>query len=85
MPALHVRRHAAGYHEWPSSTPIIDAVVTVSGVASVVIGGHALLFLALALLHGNDALAAKNALFIVGILVVNGLIDALRHWRRHHG
>jgi len=77
--------HRPSYHAWPSSTPIIDAVMTIIGVASVVIGGYALLFLALALLHDDDVLAAKYALFLVGIVLVNGFVDALRHWRRHHG
>ena len=81
---MDVRFGQASYHEWRGSTPIIDAVMTIAGVASVVIGGYALLFLGLALLHDNDVLAGKYALFLVGILIVNGLLDLLRHWRRHH-
>ena len=78
-------RHSRGYHEWPSSTPVIDAIGAVVAVASVVIGCHAALFLALALRQGDDEAAAENALFFVAIGLANGVVDALRHVRRHHG
>jgi hypothetical protein len=38
-----------------------------------------------ALREGNEAVAADNALIFVGIALANGTVDALRHWRRHHG
>jgi hypothetical protein len=77
--------HAPGYHEWPNSTPIVDAIMTVIAVASVVIGSYALLFLALAVLRGDGALAVDNGLIFVGVMVLNGVADCVRHWRRHHG
>jgi hypothetical protein len=76
--------HARGYHEWESSTPVLDAVGAVVAVASVVIGGHAAIFLAYALRRGDDEVAVQNALFFVGIGIANGSVDALRRWRRHH-
>jgi hypothetical protein len=78
-------RHARGYHEWPTSTPVIDAIRTVIAVASVLIGGYAALFLALALWARDREAAADTAVFFVAIAIANGLIDGLRHWRRHHG
>jgi hypothetical protein len=72
------------YHEWPSSTPVIDVVVSVAAMASVVIGAHAALFLALALSNGDTATAFEDALFFVAIGAGNGALEALRHWRRHH-
>jgi uncharacterized membrane protein len=77
-------RHARSYHKWARSTPVADAVMTVVAVASVVIGGHALLFLALALMAGNTQLALANGLVLVTIAMINGLLDVLRWWRRHH-
>jgi hypothetical protein len=78
------RRHSHGYHEWASETPVIDVVRTVIAVASVLIGTYAGLFMILALQAGNDEAAAENALFFVAIALVNGIVDAVRHWRRHH-
>jgi hypothetical protein len=78
-------RHRPSYHAWSSSTPVIDAVRAVIAMASVVIGSHAALFLLLALGEGDRETAAQNALFFVAIAVANGGVDALRHWRRHHG
>ena len=78
-------RHARDYHEWPNSTPVIDAIGAIVAVASVVIGAHAALFLVFALREGNEAVAADNALIFVAIALANGFVDALRHWRRHHG
>jgi len=63
---------------------VIDVVVSVLAMASVVIGAHATLFLALALSVGDTKTAAANALFFVGIGAANGSVEALRHWRRHH-
>ena len=76
--------HSAGYHAWPSSTPVIDAAATVVAVASVVIGAHALLFLAYALGNSDASTAAQDASFLVAIAIANGGVDALRRWRRHH-
>jgi hypothetical protein len=74
-----------GYHEWPNTTPVIDAIGAVVAVASVVIGAHAALLLALAVRNGDEETAAENALFFVAIALANGAVDALRRWRRHHG
>ena len=78
------RRHTRGYHAWASETPVIDVIRTVIAVASVLVGSYAALFLALALMAGNGRLAAENALFFPAIVLVNGVVDAVRHWRRHH-
>jgi hypothetical protein len=77
-------RHGRSYHEWPSETPVVDVVRTVIAVASVLIGSYAALFLVLALQAGDGRTAAENALFFVAIALVNGLVDAVRHGRRHH-
>jgi hypothetical protein len=76
--------HSSSYHEWESSTPVLDAVGAVVGVASVVIGGHAAIFLAYALRSGDKASAVQNGLFFVGIGLANGAVDGLKRWRRHH-
>jgi len=81
---LHLR-HSRSYHEWPNATPVVDVVGTVIAAASVVIGSYAALFLALAVQAGDERLALKNALFFVAIALANGLVDVVRHWRRHHG
>ena len=78
-------RHSQSYHAWPSPTPVIDVVRTVIGVASVLIGSYAALFCVLALQAGDQRLAVTNALFFVPIALANALVDAVRHWRRHHG
>jgi hypothetical protein len=77
--------HARGYHEWCCSTPVIDVAGTVVGVASVVIGAHAAIFLAIAISNSNGRLIFENSLFFVGILLANAFVDGLRHWRRHYG
>jgi hypothetical protein len=79
------RRHSRSYHEWPSSTPVVDAVRAIVGVASIVIGGHAALFLAVAMRDGDEEAVTINAMFFAGIALANAFMDALRHWRRHHG
>jgi hypothetical protein len=81
---LHVA-HRRGYHEWPASTPVIDAIGAVVAVMSVVIGSYAGLFLILAAGAGEWDTAADNALFFVVIAVANGIVDAVRRWYRHHG
>lgn len=77
-------RHRAGYHAHARSTPVIDAIGAIVGVASVVIGTYALLFLAFAMQHGDVDVAVENGLFLVVIAAANGLFEALRHWVRHH-
>ena len=77
--------HSPRYHEWKASTPVIDVVATVLAVASVVIGAHAGLFLAIALSTGNGDAARGSAMFFVAIGLGNGALELLRHWRRHHG
>ena len=79
------RRHGAHYHEWPSSTPVLDAIAAVIAAASVVIGGYAALYAILAALAGDLELVFEYAPFFVAIGVANGALDLLRHWRRHHG
>ena len=77
--------HSRTYHAWPRSTPVIDAVATIVAVASVVIGAHAALFLAIAASNGDRATAIEDVLFLIAIAVANALLDIIRHWRRHHG
>ena len=77
-------RHAQGYHAYARSTPVIDAIGAIVGVASVVIGTYALLFLGFAMHHGNGAVAVQNALLIAAIAIGNGLFETMRHWIRHH-
>jgi hypothetical protein len=76
--------HGRRYHEWPSSTPVIDVVRTLIAVASVMIGSHAAIFLAIAFSNGDNGLVVKNALFFVGIAIANAAVDGVRYWRRHH-
>ena len=78
-------RHTRTYHEWVSLTPVVDALAAVVAVASVVVGTHAGLFLLLALESGDEAAAIDCGKFFVAIAIANGLVDLLRHWRRHHG
>jgi hypothetical protein len=76
--------HARSYHEWESTTPVVDALGAVVAVASVVIGGHATLFLAVAVSDGDDVAAVENGLILVAIGIANCSVDLLRRWRRHH-
>ena len=78
-------RHAHGYHAYARSTPVIDAIGAIVGVASVVIGTYAVLFLGFAMHHGNAEVAVQNGLFLAAIALANGAFEALRHWCRHHG
>ena len=78
-------RHTRAYHEHARETPVIDAIGSVIAVASLVIGSYAMIFLAFAVHHGNVAMAVDCGLFLVVIAVANGLFEALRRWRRHHG
>jgi hypothetical protein len=72
------------HHEPPKSTPLIDAIGAVVAVASVVIGGYAGLFLFTAAMAERWDTAADCALFFVFIAVANAIVDAARHWSRHH-
>jgi hypothetical protein len=78
-------RHASGYHAYARSTPVIDAIGAIVGVASIVIGTYALLFLGFAMHHGNAAVALQNGLVLAAIAVTNVVFEAIRHWIRHHG
>ena len=71
-----------GYYERASTTPLLDAVGTILGVASVVTGGYAALFMAIAIRDGNGHLAFKNSLFLIVIAVANGALSVARRWRR---
>jgi hypothetical protein len=73
-----------GYHEWESTTPVLDALGAVVGMISVVVGGHAALALWFALRDGDHAAAMQSGLFFVAIGVANAFVDVLRRWRRHH-
>jgi hypothetical protein len=77
-------RHAASYHAYTRSTPVIDAIGAIVGVASVVIGTYALLFLAFAMHHGNAAVAFQNGLVLTAIALTNAFFETTRHWIRHH-
>lgn len=76
--------HRKSYHAWPGSTPLMDVVRVLVAAASVMVAGYALIFMALAVRDGNGSLAARYGLFLAGILVINGLVEVLRRWRRHH-
>lgn len=81
---MRLWRHSRSYHEWASTTPVVDALGAVVGMISVVIGGHAAIALALALRDGDHAAIFQSVLFFVAIGVANLLVDGLRRWRRHH-
>ena len=78
-------RRSRSYHEWPSTTPVVDAVRSIVGAMSVMIGGHAAVFLAVAVRDGDEWAATVNCLLFAGIVIANAMLDGLRHWRRHHG
>jgi hypothetical protein len=73
------------YHEWESTTPVVDAIGAIVGVMSVVIGGHAVVFLAVAIRDDDEESVVINLLLLAGIALANAVVDGLRHWRRHHG
>ena len=81
----HMNARGSGYHEWTRSTPVLDAIGAVVAVASIIIGSYAALFLMGAVHRGDTDTAAECGLFFVGIALANGIVDALRHWRRHDG
>jgi hypothetical protein len=80
---LRVRR-LPEYHAWVHETPIIDVVVCVVAFASVVIGGHAGLYFILGAAAGRWDIALAAAQFFVYIAIANVVVDAWRHWYRHH-
>ena len=83
MPRRWVRTRS--YHDWPSTTPVVDAIGSIIGVMSVVIGGHAAVFLAVAIRDDDHESAVVNLLLFAGIALANAVVDGLRLWRRHHG
>jgi hypothetical protein len=76
--------HKRGYHEWESTTPLVDALGAVVGMISIVIGGHAAISLALAVRDDDNSAIFQSVLFFVAIALANGFVDVLRRWRRHH-
>jgi hypothetical protein len=75
----------APYHEWTSSTPLLDVARVLVAVASVMILGYDLIFLAFALADANWGLAAKYGAFVAVVGAANLAMDVLIRWRRHHG
>lgn len=76
--------HSRGFHEWESTTPVVDALGAVVGMISVVIGGNAALSLWFAMRDGDDAGILQSGIFFAAIALANGFVDLLRRWRRHH-
>lgn len=79
-----MRARGSGYHEWTRTTPVLDAIGAVVAVASIIIGSYATLFLIGAVHQGNGQRAAECGVFFAGIVLANGIVDALRYWRRHY-
>jgi hypothetical protein len=77
--------HRRGYHEWPSSTPLLDVARVLVQAASVLIAAFAVIFAAMAARDGNGDQVAEYGLFLLGIAVANGLVEFAIRWRRHHG
>ena len=75
----------APYHEWTSSTPLLDVARVLMAVASVMILCYDLIFLAFALADANWGLAAKYGAFVAVVGAANLAMDVLIRWRRHHG
>ena len=63
---------------------MLDAIGAVVGVASIIIGSYASLFLIGAVHRGDTRAAAECGVFFIGIALANGIVDALRYWRRHY-
>ena len=76
--------HRRGYHEWPSSTPLLDVARVLVGAASAMIAIYALILAAAAAGNGETGQLVDYGLFFVGIAVANGLIEFAIRWRRHH-
>jgi hydrogenase-4 membrane subunit HyfE len=77
--------HRRSYHEWPSSTPVLDIVRAVVAAASVLIAAYAIIFLGFAVRDGSGSDIAAYGLFLVGVLLANAAVEVTRRWRRHHG
>jgi hypothetical protein len=73
------------YHDWPASTPVLDLARILVAVASVMILGYDLIFLAFAVADANWGLAAKYGAFVAVVGAANLAMDVLIRWRRHHG
>jgi hypothetical protein len=73
------------YHEWARETPVLDAVGSIVGVASVIVGGHAAAFFAAAVRDRNTGMAVDMLPYFAIIGAANGTVGAVRRWRRHHG
>ena len=76
--------HSRGYHEWESTTPVVDALGAVVAAVSIVIGGYAALGLWFSLRDDDATGVVESGLFFVAIGLANGFVDLLRRWRRHH-
>jgi hypothetical protein len=72
------------YHQWASSTPVLDVACVLVAVASVMILAYDLIFLGFAVRDANWELAAKYAAIAALVAVANVAMDALRRWWRHH-
>jgi hypothetical protein len=72
------------YHEWQRSTPVLDALGSVLGAGSVIVGGHAVLFFGAAMHAGDRAVAAANVRILTAVVLANGAFDLVRLWRRHY-
>ena len=72
------------YHDWERSTPVLDALGSVLGAGSIIVGGQAVVFVAIALRGGERAVAAENVRILGVVVLANGLFDAVRVWRRHY-
>jgi hypothetical protein len=73
------------YHEWTTSTPLLDVARTLVAVASVMILGYDLIFAAYAMADDNWGLVAKYGIFVAAVGAANLAMDVLIRWRRHHG
>jgi hypothetical protein len=73
------------YHDWASSTPVLDVAVILVAVASVMIVAYDLIFLAFAVRDDDWGLALKYAAIAVVVGAANLAMHALRRWWRHHG
>jgi hypothetical protein len=73
------------YHEWTTSTPVLDVARTLVAVASVMILGYALIFMAFAVADADWGLVAKYGSFVAVVGAANLAMDVLIRWRRHHG
>ena len=77
--------HRRSYHEWPSSTPLLDVTRVLVGAASLMIGLWAVVFAALAARDGNEEQVIEYGLVLLGVGAANGAVELAIRWRRHHG